>query len=191
MLRRASLTSAWRVLNQIGCMGKMNKIGSVRIVVRSRNDCHGSATILSLFIIDLHVAFSSVKPSSFAMETQEKVRFALLSKRQIRVISTAVNSPEVLGLHVKCLALSSNFNRILRSATHSCRIPLYIKFSRKFVQWESLLNMLPDGQTNRRAEANRRFLLSTLTHLKSHLRFWLGKLKRNHLEDLSVDGMSK
>jgi len=44
-------------------------------LVRSRNDCNGSATIIFLFIVfDLHVALSSVKSSIFVMETQEEVR---------------------------------------------------------------------------------------------------------------------
>jgi hypothetical protein len=49
-------------------------------------------------------------------------------------------------------------------------VPLY-QIARKFVQWEPLLNMSPDGQMDRRDEANIRFLLFTLTHLEIHVRF--------------------
>jgi len=107
MFRRATLASGWRALSQVECDGwtmqnvwgrwtRLKMYLYHNIVVRSCNDCRGNATMLSLcIVIDLHVAFSWVKPSSFALETQGCL-FALLSKRQIRVISTAVYNPEVL-----------------------------------------------------------------------------------------------
>jgi len=69
-----------------------------------------------------------------------------------------------------CLALSSDFNQILSFVTHSCGILLY-QISRKFVQWEAVLNMRPDGHMDRLDEAYRLFLVFALTHLKIRLGF--------------------
>jgi beta-lactam-binding protein with PASTA domain len=45
-----------------------------------KHGCNGKATVPSLYIVDFHVAVNNMKPLGFAVETQERVSFALLSK---------------------------------------------------------------------------------------------------------------
>jgi hypothetical protein len=60
-------------------------------------------------VVDLHVAFNNIKPFCVAMETQEWVKFLLLSS--YKIFRTSVNSINI-RLHVKRLRLLSDFNQI-------------------------------------------------------------------------------
>jgi hypothetical protein len=60
------------------CEIQQDKLPTYNTVARSRNDCcYGYATMRYLSIVDIYVAVNNIKPSSFAMETQEWVPFPL------------------------------------------------------------------------------------------------------------------
>lgn len=96
------------------------------IVACSHNRCrYRKATICFFCIVDLHMAFNSIKQLSVAMQTQEWFRFALLSGYEL--LRSAAN-----------IIFLSDFNEIWSFTTNFRKSPRY-EISKKICPAKAVL----------------------------------------------------